>query len=299
MDSILSVVKEILQDLIAGVDLKTIVSVIIDLLIGYILLRIVKFIFKKLNRNKAIHIKFAHNILRGIIIVYTLYQVCIKIESLQTFITTVLASTSLLVVVAGFAAQEALSNVINGLFISIFKPFEIGDRIKLVSNSISGYIEDISLRHTIVRTFTNSRIIVPNSVMNKEMIENTYYKDSRASMWIDVNIGYTSDIKQAKEIMQRIIASHPLFLDIRTEKDIEAGKQAVPVSVRELGESGIALRATVWTNNIDDNFTACSDIRESIKEEFDLAGIEIPYNKLDIRGNIKITESESDQLGSK
>src|SRR5699024_2934568 len=131
----------------------------IDLLIGYVLLRISKFIFKKLNKNKAIHIKFASNISSGIIIVYTLYQAGIKIDSLQTFITTVLASTSLLVVVAGFAAQEALSNVINGLFISMFKPFEIGDRIKLVSNNISGYVEDISLRHTIVRTFTNSRII--------------------------------------------------------------------------------------------------------------------------------------------
>lgn len=294
MDNLLNIVKEILVDFVAGIELKTVISVAIDLLIGYVLLRISKFIFKKLNRNKAIHIKFASNISSGIIIVYTLYQAGIKIESLQTFITTVLASTSLLVVVAGFAAQEALSNVINGLFISMFKPFEIGDRIKLVSNNISGYVEDISLRHTIVRTFTNSRIIVPNSVMNKEMIENTYYKDSRASMWIDVSIGYDSDIKKAKEVMARVISSHPLFLDVRTKEEIEAGKPVVSVSVRELGASGIALRATVWTNNIDENFTACSDIRESIKEEFSLAGIEIPYNKLDISGQIKTTKDGSD-----
>lgn len=294
MDNLLNIVKEILVDFVAGIELKTVISVAIDLLIGYVLLRISKFIFKKLNKNKAIHIKFASNISSGIIIVYTLYQAGIKIESLQTFITTVLASTSLLVVVAGFAAQEALSNVINGLFISMFKPFEIGDRIKLVSNNISGYVEDISLRHTIVRTFTNSRIIVPNSVMNKEMIENTYYKDSRASMWIDVSIGYDSDIKKAKEVMARVISSHPLFLDVRTKEEIEAGKPVVSVSVRELGASGIALRATVWTNNIDENFTACSDIRESIKEEFSLAGIEIPYNKLDISGQIKTTKDGSD-----
>lgn len=282
MDKLYEIIREIYIDFTSGIELKTLITVMIILFFGWVLTRIIKLVFKHINKNNAIHLKFTKSILNGIVIVYTLYQAGIKIPSLQGFITTVLASTSLLVVVAGFAAQEALSNVINGLFISVFKPFEIGDRIHIVSNNIAGYIEDISLRHTIIRTFTNSRIIVPNSVMNKEMIENSHFKDSRASMWIDISIGYNSNIKKAKKIMASIIGNHPLYLDIRTPEEVADNKEKVAVLVRELGASGIVLRATVWTANIDDSFRACSDIREELKEAFTSNGIEIPYNKLDI-----------------
>lgn len=282
MERFIKTLQEIFEDFTSGIELKTIITVILLLLIGWSITRLVKLGFSYINKNNAIHLKFTKSIINGIIIVYTLYQAGIKIPSLQGFITTVLASTSLLVVVAGFAAQEALSNVINGLFISMFKPFEIGDRIHIVAKDITGYIEDISLRHTIVRTFTNSRIIIPNSVMNKEMIENSHFKDSRASMWMDISISYNSNIKKAKKIMASIIGNHPLYLDIRSPEDIEAGVEKVVVVVRELGASGIALRSTVWTSNIDENFKACSDIREQLKEAFESNGIEIPYNKLDV-----------------
>ena len=281
---IVRLVIEVINGFFSGIDIKVIISVCIIIIFGWVLTRVVKLIFKKVNKNDVIHLRFARSIINGIITIYTLYQAGMQIDSLHGFITTVLASTSLLVVVAGFAAQEALSNVINGLFISIFRPFEIGDRVKLVSSNLSGYIEDISLRHTIIRTFTNSRVIVPNSVMNKELLENSYYKDSRASMWMDVTIGYNSDIKLAKKIMADVIGSHALYLDIRSDEDKKI-RDKVVVMVRELGASGISLRATVWTLNIDDNFKACSDIRERIKEEFDKNGIEIPYNKLDVNIN--------------
>ena len=259
---IVRLVMEVINGFFSGIDIKVIISVCIIIIFGWVLTRVVKLIFKKVNKNDVIHLRFARSIINGIITIYTLYQAGMQIGSLHGFITTVLASTSLLVVVAGFAAQEALSNVINGLFISIFRPFEIGDRVKLVSSNLSGYIEDISLRHTIIRTFTNSR----------------------ASMWLDVTIGYNSDIKLAKKIMADVIGSHELYLDIRSDEDKKI-RDKVVVMVRELGASGISLRATVWTLNIDDNFKACSDIRERIKEEFDKNGIEIPYNKLDVNIN--------------
>ena len=66
--------------------------------------------------------------------------------------------------------REATANLVSGVFISLFKPFGIGDRIKLSDKQIDGVVEDISLRHTIIRTFENTRIVVPNSVLNLSLI---------------------------------------------------------------------------------------------------------------------------------
>lgn len=284
---ILDSVVEVYNDFITGVDLKTIITVIIIIMFGWIALKINKTAFKYINKNQAMHLKFAKSIVSAIIMVYTIYQAGTNIPGLQGFMTTVVASTSLLVVVAGFAAQEALSNIINGLVISIFKPFEIGDRVSIVSKGITGYIEDISLRHTILKTFTNSRIIIPNSVLNKEMIENSHFKDNRASMWIDISASFDSDITLAKQLIVKVIESHPLYLDTRTEEEIANGVEKVTVSVREIGTSGVALRANVWTLNVDDNFVACSDIREELIKQFREHNIHIPCNKLDLTGEVK------------
>lgn len=248
-----------------------------------------KIVLKKLNKSNEIHIKVIGNILIGVIILSLMYYISLEIPGLDKIVSNVLAISSLLVVAVSFASQEAVSNIISGLFISLYKPFEIGDRITIVSQNITGYVEDINLRHTTIRTFTNSRILVPNSIINKENIENSQIKDTKSSMWIDIYIGYNSDIQLAKEIMAEVISTHKLFIDTRKDDDIKNNKPIVNVLVRELGEYYINLRANVWTENIDDNFQACSDIREELVRRYKDAGIEIPYRRLDISligGNI-------------
>ena len=91
--------------------------------------------------------------------------------------------------------------------ISVFRPFEVGDRINFVNMSIVGYIEDISLRHTTIRTFTNSRLIVPNSVMNREVLENSHIIDPVAGGFLDITIAYTADIDKAMDIIVECVES--------------------------------------------------------------------------------------------
>ena len=149
-----------------------------------------------------------------------------------------------------------------------------------------GYVESITLRHTIIKTLTNTRITVPNSVMNKEIIENSHLVEKIASYYIDVSISYESDIDRARYIMADIIGSHPLYVDVR--KDMSEEK--VPVLMRAFESSGIALRARVWTKTVDDNFRACSDIRIELLKRFRKEGIEIPYTKIVIADKPKPTD---------
>ena len=76
--------------------------------------------------------------------------------------------------------------------------------------------------------------------------------------------------------MANVISSHPLFIDVRSDKEKDTNKPLVNVQVRELGTFGVNLRASVWTANIDDNFEASSDIRLKIIDEFRKNGIKIP-----------------------
>ena len=147
------------------------------------------------------------------------------------------------------------------------------------SLGISGIVEDMTVRHTVIRTYHNSRMIIPNSVINKAIIENSNYNNDYIGNYMEIAVSYESDLELAMEVMRDTIASHPLVTDIRADQT-EGSK--VNVAVKELGDDGIILKATVWTNSLDDNFAACSDIRRLIKKNFDANGISIPYRHVHV-----------------
>lgn len=198
------------------------------------------------------------------------------IPQLRVIAASLLAGAGLFAIAIGFASQAALANVIGGLFIVIFKPYKIGDRI-LVRTDLSGVVEDINLRHTVIRNFENKRIIIPNSVISNEVVVNSNYEDNKICKFIDMGISYDSDIDLAREIMKDEILKHPLFIDNRTEEQIEEGEEIVPIRVIMMGDSSVNLRAWSWAENPLDAFFMGCDLLESIKKRFDKEGVEIPF----------------------
>ena len=69
-------------------------------------------------------------------------------------------------------------------------------------------------RHTTIRTFTNSRLIVPNSVMNREVLENSHIIDPVAGGFLDITIAYTADIDKAMDIIVECVESDENVLDL-------------------------------------------------------------------------------------
>jgi len=101
-----------------------------------------------------------------------------------------------LTVVGGLASQQILGNIVSGFMIIFFRPFKIDDKITL-NNTYTGIVEDINLREAIVRDKENNRIIIPNSQVNSQIIVNTDHTDSRICKFIEVAIGYSSDIDKS------------------------------------------------------------------------------------------------------
>ena len=277
MEFIRNMIEVISTDKLLNIGVTAVIVFVLTLIILKCNKLVFKGIVKRSGKDNDLHITFLKRIIDGIIIILGVYAVCNKIEFLKTYVLSIIASSSLLVVVLGFAAQESLANVINGTFISVFKPFNVGDRVKLVSLNLVGVVEDITLRHTVIKTFENSRLLIPNSIMNKEVIENTNFADETVCNFLDVSVAYDADVDKAIEIIQELVREHKFFYDSRTAEDKAEGKPDVIVRVRTLGATSVDLRANIWTKTIGENFEMCSDLRREVLKKFSEEGIEIPY----------------------
>ena len=228
----------------------------------------------------TIHFKFIQTVLSLVIVVAGTFLALREIPNFEHTANALLAGSGIMVLAIGLAAQESLGNAFNGLFLSISRPFEVGDRIHLTNANITGFVENMTIRHTVVRTLTNSRVIIPNTAMNRELIENACFINPQSAMFIDVTVTYDSDIDQARDIMATVIRSHPEFADPRTPEQIANGTPPVPVLVRNLGLYGVELRASMWTATVFTLVTASSDVRLAILQAFNKAGVQVASSKI-------------------
>lgn len=221
--------------------------------------------------------QFVRHFLTGIIYLVGVGWALLTLPNMKTVAHTLLAGAGVATLIAGLASQQALSNITSGLFLVIFKPFRVNDRVKF-RDTYLGTVEDITLRHTIIRDLENNRIVVPNSVIGNEVLVNLHLGDNRVCKIIDVGISYGSDIELAQRIMQEEVEKHPLHLDPRSKEEVESGAEAVSVRVVGLGSSSVNLRTWAWAKDVSDGFILNCDLLKNIKERFDHEGIEIPYS---------------------
>lgn len=196
--------------------------------------------------------------------------------SLRGVAQTALGGAGVIALIAGVASQEALSNLVGGLFIISFKPFKIGDVIK-VTDSMVGTVVDITLRHTVIRNFENKMIVIPNAIINKEKLINYDLGDRKCCEHIEMGISYDSDVKLAKRIMQEVCESHPFIIDNRTELEKKDGQPMVKTAMTKINDSTLTIRAWAWTSNFDRSFNLKCDVNETIKTRFDEVGIDLAY----------------------
>lgn len=226
-------------------------------------------------RNNPTHYKFLRHFIAGAIYFIGFSWAVYRFEPLKGMAQAILASASILAIAVGFAAQSALANIISGLFIIMFKPFRVNDRVKV--NDLHGIIEDITLRHTVIRDFENKRIIIPNSIISDEVVVNSDISDERICKWVEMDISYDADIDLAKSIMRDEIITHPAHIDGRTPEQIEEGRDEVPVRIIAMGDSYVRIRGYAWCSDPLTAFIMWSELLESIKKRFDSEGVEIPF----------------------
>lgn len=263
--------------------IKHLIFVIVTLAVASLVLVILRKIATKLINSNADKIKvdptnfsFIKNSLSFIIYFIALIVIFRHIPSLRSFGSALFAGAGIIAAIIGFASQKAFSNIITGIFILIFKPYRVGDVIE-ISNGRIGTVEEITLRHTVIKDFKNERIIVPNTVISDDIIINSSITDSKIQCRIEVGISYDSDIDLAMQIMREECEKHRLLIDNRTPEEIEKGEPIVRVAVIALADFSVNLRASAWTESFSDAFQMRTDLLKIIKERFDREGVEIPF----------------------
>jgi small-conductance mechanosensitive channel len=224
----------------------------------------------------ATRLRFLKNAIPVVIFFLAVVVIIYSIPSLKTISVSLFAGAGVLAIIIGFASQAAFANIISGIFIVFSKPFRVNDRVQ-VGSEYSGVVEDITLRHTIIRSYKNERIIIPNSVINTQTLINSTYKDDTICNYLDFNIAYDSNIDLAVEIIRQEAEKHPDMLDNRSQAETDAMLSPVDILLIGFSENAMQLRAYVWSKNPGTGYAMLSDLRRAVKLRFDKEGIEIPH----------------------
>ena len=188
------------------------------------------------------------------------------VPGLRALMGTMVAGAGITALVVGFAAKSTLANLISGLSLAVYRPFRIGDNIS-IDNEFST-VEDITLRHTIVRTWQHKRLIIPNAKLDEMIVTNFSIVDPRMRCTVEFGVSYDTDIDLARRLILEEANNCP-------HRDKEADEPLVRVISH--GDFSIGLRAYVWVPEVDDFWLARFWLLEHVKKRFDKEGVEIPF----------------------
>ncbi len=169
----------------------------------------------------------------------------------------------------GMALQGSLGHFASGVLLLIFKPYKVGDLVK-IGGGQTGTVMEVQVFNTVLATLDNKRIIVPNGVVTSNVITNISGQ-GEIGVELTFGIGYGDDIDQAREIILAVGKSCPHILD----------NPAQGVVVAELADSSVNLATRPFVKS-ENYWDAYFYMQEHVKKEFDKAGVGIPFPQMDV-----------------
>ena len=261
---------ELLQT-VAGWLMQNGIKLIIGLIILFIAFKVVNFVAKRLQRRldkKNVDKTIANVTVKALkivlkIMVFLLFLGYVGIETAG--IGTIIGSVSVCI---GLAVQGSLSNFAGGIVILVMRPFKLGDFIEAQGHS--GTVTDIKMFYTYLNTPDNKVVMIPNGTLGNGDIIN-YSKEEERRVDLVFSVDYSTDLKLAKEIIEKEIENHQLIL-----KD-----KGYFVRLGEMAASSLDIKTRVWVKNAD-YWTVYFDLLENVKKKFDENNISVPFNQLDV-----------------
>ncbi len=171
----------------------------------------------------------------------------------------------------GFGLQNITSNFISGLVILAERPIAIGDRVEVAG--VTGQVQKIRARCTVVVTNDNITTIVPNQKFIDSPVTNWTYGDPRVRFRIPVGVAYGSDVEKVRRTLIEAGEEDPHVLEDPAPSVFFAG----------FGDSSLNFELVVWSNEMSNRPNRFrSDLNFAIHRKLGAAGIEIPYPQRDL-----------------
>jgi small-conductance mechanosensitive channel len=188
------------------------------------------------------------------------------VPGLRALVGTMMAGAGITALIVGFAAKSTLANLISGISLAIYRPLRIGDRVDIDGEYCT--VEDITLRHTIVRTWEHKRLIIPNEKLDSMTITNYSIVDPRILCRVEMGVSYDTNIDLARRLILEEAKECP-----HRERDAEDPW----VRVISHGDFSIGIRLYIWTPDMDSSWQTRFWVLEHVKKRFDKEGVEIPF----------------------
>lgn len=184
--------------------------------------------------------------------------------------TSVLTSLGVLGLTIGFAARDALSNIISGIFIFWDRPFVIGDLVEI--DDYYGRVQEITMRSTRVVTPDGRMLAIPNStVVNSTVASYTNFPHLRID--IPVTVGVGEDLARVERLLLELCAAESACM-----KD-----PAPVVAATALNDYNVGLELRVWIHDEREHVALRSRLRRGVFETLREAGVDMPYETLQLQ----------------
>ena len=242
------------------------------ILIAHVLRVLNKKLFRRLRkkRGKKSHLVFLEGVINAYIIIIAVI-IPLAGDSIKK---SILGSAAVLTAVVGFAGQDIIKDMLAGLLISIYKPFDIGDRIELEDGTV-GIVESITLRHVVIIRIDTLRVVIPNSRINNVSVINYSFDYVDRSILCKFPVSYDSDLEKVKTVIKEAVMSSPYSEPGKKSKDGEM--YYPPVYFLELADSALIMAVTVYYKPTTTTEVIKDDINSRVFMALQQADIEIPY----------------------
>lgn len=202
--------------------------------------------------------RFAAMIIFATGIVYALTTLGVRIGPL-------LGALGILGLALAFALQDILKNLMAGIVLQASSPFKPGDQIEV--GEWEGTVEDVDFRTVVLRTFDDTRVVLPSAMVADGPIENITAFRHRLTV-VTVSVAYDSDLREAEEVLTRAV---------RSVEGVEMYPSA-GASIIELGDDGVKFAVYFWhPSRRADMLATRHRVFHAVKEALDSAGITIPF----------------------
>ena len=253
--------------------------VVVIIILMWVLMRVNRILFREIRKQQeGLHLLFFERINKSFILISGTILALSGFGGLGSVWKTFLGGTAIISAVLAFAAQDVIKDVLGGLMISIYKPFEIGNRVEL-ENGTTGIIQDITMRHVVIVTLENQRVIIPNSKLNAMIIRNYSYHTTNRSAQFSFHIAYGSDVEKAMNVIRQTVKASPYSIPGRNTKN---GKEYGDVYFLAYEDSSLKLVTTVYYKPAIASEAVISDINLRVYHALHENGIEIPFPYINV-----------------
>lgn len=247
---------------------KLLLAVIIFLVGRFLIIQLNKITGKLLNKRleDAALKSFLQSVLLTILYIILFVTIIQWVGAKTVSIAALIASAGLAI---GLAVKDNLSNFAGGVMILLNKPFKGGDYIE--AQDLQGTVVSIGILYTVLKTFDNRTIFIPNGPLSTGNIINYDSRDGRRRAEIVVSVEYGSDIDEIKKILLDVAQEHPHVM-----------KTPAPFArMTKMNDSSIDFSFRFWTS-LDTYWNTLYDINEEIYKELTKRGLNIPFPQMTV-----------------